>query len=110
MRVTLFQHRSERAMFESISHVLFFYLFFFFSSRRRHTRSDRDWSSDVCSSDLMVSAYAFSGSWWMAMQTRATPGVYAIERSSRVLTAILPRTSIFPPRCIRNVRDRKSDV
>src|SRR2546421_8889366 len=26
--------------------------YFFFSSRRRHTRSDRDWSSDVCSSDL----------------------------------------------------------
>src|SRR5206468_7375956 len=25
----------------------------FFSSRRRHTRSDRDWSSDVCSSDLI---------------------------------------------------------
>src|SRR2546421_214356 len=30
--------------------------FFFFSSRRRHTRSDRDWSSDVCSSDLIVFA------------------------------------------------------
>src|SRR5206468_10019799 len=30
---------------------------FFFSSRRRHTRSDRDWSLDVCSSDL---ALAFS--------------------------------------------------
>src|SRR5206468_8291042 len=28
------------------------FVFFFFSSRRRHTRSDRDWSSDVCSSDL----------------------------------------------------------
>src|SRR5690349_23626573 len=27
-------------------------LVFFFSSRRRHTRSLRDWSSDVCSSDL----------------------------------------------------------
>src|SRR6266498_5603908 len=26
--------------------------FFFFSSRRRHTRCGRDWSSDVCSSDL----------------------------------------------------------
>src|SRR5437868_14981103 len=26
---------------------------FFFSSRRRHTRSKRDWSSDVCSSDLV---------------------------------------------------------
>src|SRR2546421_7542793 len=30
--------------------------FFFFSSRRRHTRSDRDWSSDVCSSDLRAGA------------------------------------------------------
>src|SRR2546422_5644909 len=28
--------------------------FFFFSSRRRHTRCSRDWSSDVCSSDLHV--------------------------------------------------------
>src|SRR5207247_6965592 len=27
---------------------------FFFSSRRRHTRSTRDWSSDVCSSDLVT--------------------------------------------------------
>src|SRR6266849_7848188 len=27
---------------------------FFFSSRRRHTRSTRDWSSDVCSSDLIA--------------------------------------------------------
>src|SRR2546422_7261722 len=27
--------------------------FFFFSSRRRHTRCIRDWSSDVCSSDLL---------------------------------------------------------
>src|SRR5699024_12003643 len=29
--------------------------YFFFSSRRRHTRSKRDWSSDVCSSDLAQS-------------------------------------------------------
>src|SRR5699024_11591425 len=29
-------------------------LYFFFSSRRRHTRSKRDWSSDVCSSDLEI--------------------------------------------------------
>src|SRR5438445_13671888 len=29
--------------------------FFFFSSRRRHTRYWRDWSSDVCSSDLSPS-------------------------------------------------------
>src|SRR5258707_3868618 len=30
----------------------YFTFFFFFSSRRRHTRYWRDWSSDVCSSDL----------------------------------------------------------
>src|SRR5215813_14582689 len=30
--------------------------FFFFSSRRRHTRCGRDWSSDVCSSDLIASS------------------------------------------------------
>src|SRR2546422_11012520 len=33
-----------------------YFIFFFFSSRRRHTRCSRDWSSDVCSSDL----YEFS--------------------------------------------------
>src|SRR6266536_3621957 len=32
-------------------------LCFFFSSRRRHTRSTRDWSSDVCSSDLGLAMY-----------------------------------------------------
>src|SRR5437868_7694352 len=30
------------------------FFIFFFSSRRRHTRSKRDWSSDVCSSDLVM--------------------------------------------------------
>src|SRR5690606_39420657 len=30
------------------------FFYFFFSSRRRHTRFSRDWSSDVCSSDLNV--------------------------------------------------------
>src|SRR3712207_8825920 len=32
------------------------FVFFFFSSRRRHTRYWRDWSSDVCSSDLRYGA------------------------------------------------------
>src|SRR5438876_6541357 len=32
---------------------MFFCFFFFFSSRRRHTRWTGDWSSDVCSSDLV---------------------------------------------------------
>src|SRR5438445_5212163 len=35
--------------------------FFFFSSRRRHTRYWRDWSSDVCSSDLLGSSRIATG-------------------------------------------------
>src|SRR5690606_40668526 len=38
-----------------ISHLYlcpYLHMYFFFSSRRRHTRFSRDWSSDVCSSDL----------------------------------------------------------
>jgi hypothetical protein len=52
---------------------------------------------------FMVRLKARSGSASMALHTLATPGVYAIERSSRVRIFILERTSILPPRCIRNV-------
>src|SRR3712207_6862925 len=45
-----------------VNHLLyrspFYPIFFFFSSRRRHTRYWRDWSSDVCSSDLFPCAYS----------------------------------------------------
>src|SRR5690554_6254969 len=37
------------------------FIFFFFSSRRRHTRCGRDWSSDVCSSDLVQTSEADLG-------------------------------------------------
>src|SRR3989449_10888445 len=49
------------------------FLFFFFSSRRRHTRCSRDWSSDVCSSDL-VRAKTFLSIhywWWRAYDSAA---------------------------------------
>src|SRR5207247_4973489 len=42
--------------------------FLFFSSRRRHTRSTRDWSSDVCSSDLEGDRW---GEWWIDLALRA---------------------------------------
>src|SRR5947209_20318778 len=41
------------------------FCFFFFSSRRRHTRYWRDWSSDVCSSDLAIPIS--SGSRWTGL-------------------------------------------
>src|SRR5438105_15316832 len=45
---------------------MYLFFFFFFSSRRRHTRSTRDWSSDVCSSDLMSAS-----SCWCSRSTAA---------------------------------------
>src|SRR3712207_7088662 len=41
-------------------------IFFFFSSRRRHTRYWRDWSSDVCSSDLPGTLPAEELAEWLA--------------------------------------------
>src|SRR5258707_10303961 len=49
-----------------------FYYFFFFSSRRRHTRYWRDWSSDVCSSDLVaryLEEYAAVGATFIALSS-----------------------------------------
>src|SRR6266700_5492337 len=40
--------------------LAFSLIFFFFSSRRRHTRFSRDWSSDVCSSDLVTGHWQWS--------------------------------------------------
>src|SRR2546422_3452015 len=44
--------------------------FFFFSSRRRHTRCSRDWSSDVCSSDLSLTASAELAKSYPVRETR----------------------------------------
>src|SRR5206468_9323884 len=55
----------------------------FFSSRRRHTRSDRDWSSDVCSSDLAV---------W--------------EPQIRLLDRIGQAFGIFSPRSLAELEDQ----
>src|SRR5438067_13552094 len=44
-------------------------ILFFFSSRRRHTRSKRDWSSDVCSSDLRFEPPPLKSSEVIAMPT-----------------------------------------
>src|SRR6266550_6884686 len=47
-----------------------FCIFFFFSSRRRHTRCSRDWSSDVCSSDLSWPSRPCE---WRAKRLRGRP-------------------------------------
>src|SRR2546430_10745645 len=49
---------------------------FFFSSRRRHTRFDCDWSSDVCSSDLIRATNQSSGA--LRRATTADDGSYTV--------------------------------
>src|SRR5262245_65889629 len=45
----------------TLRYICVCHLNFFFSSRRRHTRCLSDWSSDVCSSDLITLGSAVSG-------------------------------------------------
>src|SRR5690606_20658382 len=64
-------------------------IFFFFSSRRRHTRFSRDWSSDVCSSDLPTtrefSAYA----------RKTLPDIHPQDGHDEVLMAWMEREEIL---------------
>src|SRR5690349_21913648 len=85
-------------------------LFFFFSSRRRHTRSLRDWSSDVCSSDLPITAKSAGRATLVAQLTG--PGVdvdqtYGLE--------VLPANPMVTRRIVKEIApnggaDRKSVV
>src|SRR2546422_7867458 len=68
--------------------------FFFFSSRRRHTRCSRDWSSDVCSSDLIL----------MPNVAAASPAV----RGSTVPLLLTPSVSSTSTLLLPGARDRKS--
>src|SRR5260370_11482090 len=72
---------------------LLLFFFFFFSSRRRHTRFKCDWSSDVCSSDLLVEQ--FTHRWFLhrlitvfsrtRVQPRAPVGSATSDRKSVVV-------------------------
>src|SRR5699024_10481861 len=68
-------------------------LVFFVSSRRRHTRSKRDWSSDVCSSDLVargsvaVSGSLPGGSWSSPLQSTTAVVKRTAAAGRRVLSS-----------------------
>src|SRR6266566_3832363 len=62
------------------------FLFFFFSSRRRHTRLQRDWSSDVCSSDLLVWRQAHGLKNDISLAHALSPSFLA-DRTDRAATA-----------------------
>src|SRR5699024_11838549 len=64
---------------------------FFFSSRRRHTRSKRDWSSDVCSSDLCQASTA-SGASAPIQKARPMPWMNSAVRVSHCGEAVAARS------------------
>src|SRR2546429_2565159 len=74
---------------------------FFFSSRRRHTRCSRDWSSDVCSSDLVpcptrlahpqAEVTVWAGKLWIR---KAFPDAEAKRRTTALTLTLNPCRSI----------------
>src|SRR5690606_40109534 len=77
------------------------YIRFFFSSRRRHTRFTRDWSSDVCSSDLVEAILASVAalradpvlSRWLATRSAAGDGYLTASPVLSRIAASLTRTT-----------------
>src|SRR5204862_7459757 len=79
------------------------FFFFFFSSRRRHTRSLRDWSSDVCSSDLQIVQKSSDRlKVRLSLPQAMQPGFYKLR--ARGSGTPVPNTLIF------EVSDRKEVV
>src|SRR5947199_1894501 len=77
--------------------------FFFFSSRRRHTRCLSDWSSDVCSSDLIREQSVFMGDFpWMTDR-----GTFIINGTERVVVTQLVRS---PGAYLMEPKDREKQV
>ena len=73
------------------------FFFFFFSSRRRHTRLQGDWSSDVCSSDLVLMVFClgtevsndslFINGWfhWFSVKELKVPIVNYLEMGGSII-------------------------
>src|SRR2546429_5365375 len=75
---------------------------FFFSSRRRHTRCSRDWSSDVCSSDLLQAGATLAAGLAIPPMLRASaehslpnpiPGGLDLLGNGHIFHVYLPGTS-----------------
>src|SRR3712207_5076482 len=75
-------------------------LFFFFSSRRRHTRYWRDWSSDVCCSDLSTTRLRISSTAPSTFRTGGWEARYARSFTGPSSEAAFRLRSEAPPSAI----------
>src|SRR5262245_62871488 len=99
-------------MYYVFIHFFFFFLvfvrfvfFFFFSSRRRHTRCLSDWSSDVCSSDLIPRPIPLAP----PVTTATSPSSRNSERGSPT-RGIVQRGMVSPGRIrMSRARHRRSE-
>src|SRR5206468_7026738 len=77
-------------------------------SRRRHTRSDRDWSSDVCSSDLVLSVQRMS--FWSTRQADESRNPQGFPGSTPKKGAITPVSAATSRSvCLSGLRGRISE-
>src|SRR5438445_5698682 len=86
-----------------LRHCIFLlvFFFFFFSSRRRHTRYWRDWSSDVCSSDLVLYEHSSCSSCSSCLRdsqvSRSTPKPQSLAIVAAGLHGVAPGAVIQIP-------------
>src|SRR3989449_6461994 len=78
-------------------------IYFFFASRRRHTRCSRDWSSDVCSSDLSA---------LRRIVPLPTPHVVIIERRSVSIRGVMASIDVpmYDPRLVQPMREELTRI
>src|SRR6266508_5094541 len=89
--------------------------FFFFSSRRRHTRWPRDWSSDVCSSDLLTPGARFDYLLQRPEGSNVGKAVNEamgdVERHNPQLAGVLPRNyQIFNGTLLKELLKKVSEI
>src|SRR5207247_7733668 len=71
--------------------------FFFFSSRRRHTRSTRDWSSDVCSSDLKREKKLVARATLVHQYRRGSSTEFSTGRAGRLAAEVRGHNPVSTP-------------
>src|SRR3712207_7577054 len=91
------------------------FVFFFFSSRRRHTRYWRDWSSDVCSSDLYLirSTHRLPGRiypYYLLVKLYAEPEYRQPDKLKRVAEIVLIKEPKVQSTAVKEMKEEVKKI